>query len=137
MIAFIFPVVLAQTTPLQINHPQTVDFSYIDVILGVVTGTVATIVVFGFVGWLLIKSKLVVIGKTNIETEKNLVICPRDCPEHSAEHERSVTNVNHISDLYVKYNENKDELSNLKTTLALLKLGQDQILVELAKLVGK
>ena len=138
MIAFIFPVVLAQSiAPIPVNQPQSIDFSILDTVAGVAAGVVATILIFGLVGYILIKSKLIVLGKTNLDTERNVVICPRDCPEHSAEHERSVNNVNHISDLYTKYNENKDELSNLKTTLALLKLGQDQILVELAKLVGK
>lgn len=72
LLSIAFPFALAQTAnPISVNHPQTVDFSYIDTILGVVAGAVATIIVFGFIGWLLVKSKAISLTKISEKTDSH------------------------------------------------------------------
>jgi hypothetical protein len=111
-----------------VTQPQTIDFSILDVLLGLGAGIVSTVFIFVLIGYALIKFRIVTLGSAIVDIEKPIVICPDNCPAHLAEYERSLQNQTKINALFDKYDEHQHTLSDLKMNLAVLKQGQDQIL---------
>ncbi|MDD3494224.1 MAG: hypothetical protein PHZ19_12090 [Candidatus Thermoplasmatota archaeon] len=123
--------------PISVAQPQSIDFSVLDALLGLAGGVVATAAVFIALGWILLRFRVISFGQARVEITPASpalppLICPENCPAHGAEHERSLNNKGQIDLLFEKYNLLNDNVSGLRTDLAVLKTGQDQILKLLA-----
>jgi len=94
-----------------------VDFSQLDLFMGLIIGVAFTGILTGIVVWALLKAKVLNLGApvaiisptmpcdgTPAEHLLRIQI-PRDCNEHKAERERSIRNEENINKLWAKYDE--------------------------------
>lgn len=122
--------VLAETVaaaqPLKDGNVHTVDFSQVDMFVGLIIGVAITGIITFLVIWALIKAKVFTLGAPMVlpvkaaggvcgdnPTEHLVRIqVPRDCNEHKAEKERSKRNEESILKLWAKYDEMTKQISN-------------------------
>jgi hypothetical protein len=109
----------AQATQAVAQNPsvQSVDFSQLDLFMGLIIGVAFTGILTGLVVWALVKAKVINLGAPvaiiaptmpceGAPSEHLLRIqIPRDCNEHKAERERSIRNEGGIKKLWEKYDE--------------------------------
>lgn len=103
------------------HGPNTkhIDFSQLDLFMGLIIGIAVTGIITGIVIWALLKARVLNLGGPIVAatipvgapcdggpSEHLLRIqIPRDCNEHKAERERSIRNEESIKKLWEKYDE--------------------------------
>jgi hypothetical protein len=126
----------AEAVPVQVS--RTIDFSQLDVLLGLAVGIAGTGGLIVLVLWALVKAQVIRFGKPNAEgcsAQANQgvlqVPCiPTACVEHIAEKQRSLSNEENIKKLWEKF----DALGNTITTgIQALQANQTKILLGLVQ----
>jgi hypothetical protein len=110
----------AQVAEKALGHSNTVkhiDFSQLDLFMGLIIGVAVTGIITAIVIWALMKAKVLNLGSPMAivpltppceggPSEHFIRLqVPRDCNEHKAERERSVRNEDSIKKLWEKYDE--------------------------------
>jgi len=120
-----------------------VDFSQLDLFMGLIIGVAFTGILTGIVVWALLKAKVLNLGAPVAIISPTSQACdgspaehllriqiPRDCNEHKAERERSIRNEESIKKLWEKYDEMTRQIG---TGIEMLHANQLKLLVGLVQ----
>lgn len=132
---------LAQTA--STGNVKHVDFSQIDLFMGLIIGVAATGIITAIVVWALLKARVINLGAPTPMVVASTSPCdgspsehllriqiPRDCNEHKAEKERSKRNEESIRKLWEKYDE---MTSQIRIGIEMLQANQVKLLVGLVQ----